>query len=111
MDKFKQYNDTIKRVLHERHAPTTRPDKEWDERRGIHLLSPRDLVRWRGGIWNVTGVFLETEASASIVTMVADGDPSGIELKVPLLIVESCEIFLRARATAPPASVEKEEGR
>lgn len=75
----------------------TGPDNEWDERRGMHLLSPNDLVRWRGAIWIVTGVFLAASPSASTVTMVAGDDPSGVELRMPLLIVESLEVFLRAK--------------
>jgi hypothetical protein len=68
-----------------------------DERRGIHLLSPDDLVRWRGDLWDVTGVFLSTDRKGSTVTMTAVDDMSKTELRLPLSIVEdACTVYLKA---------------
>lgn len=69
----------------------------WDERRGVHLLSPGDMVRYRGDLWDVTGVHLATEKRFSTITLLDPADRFKTELRVPLSIVETaCEVYLRA---------------
>lgn len=76
---------------------TNGPQCSWDERRGIHLLSPGDVVRYEGDFWEVTGVFLATERRASAVTLQAPWDHSATELRLPLGLIEgACEVYLRA---------------
>ncbi len=71
--------------------------ERWDERRGVHLLSPDDMVRWNDDLWVVTGVFLGTDRSSSSVTMIAIDDGSKTEMRLPLTIVEeACTVYLKA---------------
>ena len=77
------------------------PAPGFDERRGIHLLSPGDIVRYRGDFWDVTGVHLAVERAHSAVTMVLPEDKFKNELRLPLSIVEgACEVYLRATPCA-----------
>lgn len=71
---------------------------DFDERRGAHLLSPGDAVRYKGEIYDVTGVHLATEHRQSYITMQLPNAKQMPELTVPLGIVEfACEIYLRAQ--------------
>jgi len=77
----------------------------WDERRGIHLLSPGDVVRYEGDVWNVSGVHLATERRLSTVTLTAPWDPYDTELRLPLTVIEgACEVFLKAQRCPLPTT-------
>lgn len=71
-----------------------------DERRGIHLLSPGDVVRFQGLVMNVTAVYIAPNRRYSTVGLTL---PEATEpLIVPLIIIEeACEVYLRAQRTSP----------
>ena len=68
----------------------------FDERRGEHLLSPGDLVRYGAAFWEVTGVFLSTEHVRSTISMrsLTPGDP--VEHTLPLVLLDGCHVYLLA---------------
>ncbi len=71
-----------------------------DERRGIHLLSPGDVVRFEDCFYDVTGVYLANERYFSTVGMLRSGSDCPEELRLPLSIVEgACEVYLRSNPT------------
>lgn len=75
--------------------------RQFDERRGAHLLRPGDVVRCNGEVWDVAGIYLHTERRHSTVGLVAHRDLAKHEFMVPLMMVEvGCEIFLRAEGPA-----------
>lgn len=71
-----------------------------DERRGIHLLSPGDVVRFGPLVMNVQAVNLAAYHQFSTVLMVL---PEAMEpIIMPLIVVEeACEVFLRAVRPQP----------
>lgn len=72
----------------------------FDERRGMHLLAPGDVIRYRDDIFNVTGVYLSTEHRFSTVSVTMPAYDRNRELQLPLKLVEgACEIYLRASKT------------
>ncbi len=77
-------------------AGPTKP--AWDERRGIHLLSPGDVVRFGSTFWDVTGVELHTMTECDCVTMRRVGPPYAgePECRVPLRMVERGTVYLQA---------------
>lgn len=70
----------------------------FDERRGMHLLSPGDIVRFGSTFWDVTGVELHTATDCDCVTMCRIGQlyPGEPECRVPLRMVERGTVYLRA---------------
>lgn len=71
---------------------------EWDERRGLHLLSPHDLVRFGSTFWEVTGVELHTTTECDVITIQRIGNlyPGEPECRVPLTMIERGTVYLRA---------------
>lgn len=70
----------------------------FDERRGMHLLAPGDVIRYRGDVFNVVGVHLSADRRFSTVAVTMPAYEANRELRLPLNLVEgACEIYLRAR--------------
>ena len=78
------------------------PATKLDERRGIHLLSPEDLVRIGDAFWMVTAVELSTQSDRSVVEIAPCGARTPSDAcRVPLTLIEGCPVYLRAKRSQP----------
>lgn len=66
-----------------------------DERRGIHLLSPGDLVRFGGLVMKVSAVQLAALPRYSTVILVLPEATDPIVMAL-IMVEKTCEVFLRA---------------